>query len=90
MQVTGTLGVSPGQQLSAFVGFAGSPATAATTAPDTNGGCTLNDPATVSQGGGYGGSTVGSGTTRAAARHTRSAAVRYCTAVVTAPPQGLG
>jgi hypothetical protein len=29
-------------------------------------------------------------TTRAAARHTRSAAVRYCTAVVTAPPHGLG
>ena len=29
-------------------------------------------------------------TTRAAARHTRSAAVRHCTAVVTAPPQGLG
>ena len=29
-------------------------------------------------------------TTRAAARHTRGAAVRYCTAVVTAPPQGLG
>ena len=28
-------------------------------------------------------------TTRAAARHTRGAAVRYCTAVVTAPPQGL-
>jgi len=29
-------------------------------------------------------------TTRAAARHTRGAAVRYCTAVVTAPPRGLG
>jgi hypothetical protein len=29
-------------------------------------------------------------TTRAAARHARGAAVRYCTAVVTAPPQGLG
>ena len=29
-------------------------------------------------------------TTRAAARHARSTTVRYCTAVVTAPPQGLG
>ena len=29
-------------------------------------------------------------TTRAGARHTRSTAVRYCAAVLTAPPHGLG
>src|SRR6185312_10153908 len=48
MQVTGTLAVSPGQQFGMFVGFAGSPATA----PNVDGSCALDDPGSVSQGGG--------------------------------------
>jgi hypothetical protein len=57
-QVTGTLRVSPGEQLYPFVGFAGGPGTA----PDSDGGCAGGNSSAFSQGGSSGASYVGGGT----------------------------